>query len=266
MRLAVIVAIFSTTLVFLLLTPRTPIGPDYHDFADKRAWLGISNVLNVLSNIPFFAVGLWGLWRLGNKRGCALFLDRRERIPYLIFFAGVTFTGVGSFWYHMVPSDSRLPWDLLPMTCSFTSIVVATSMERIDLRGGFFALAPLMLLGICSVVYWIFTGDYKFYLFVQFFSPILLALMIGLFQPRYSGMGYLATAFGFYVAAKLFEVYDYAIYRHLDRFVSGHSLKHVTAAVGCYWILKMLERRSPLETGSTIINSNNSCAKTVVPS
>jgi len=250
-RLSIITAISLAALVLLFLAPRMPIGPGYHDFADKRTFFGIPNAQDVLSNIPFSLVGIWGFLWLCAKKGRSAFLDGRERIPYLVFFAGVTLTGVGSFWYHMAPSDDRLPLDLLPMTCSFTSMVVVTFMERVNLRAGFSALVPALLLGILSVVYWMITtslgdGDYKFYLFVQFFSPVLLALIIGLFLPRYSGTGYLAIAFGFYVAAKIFEEFDYSIYRHLGRLVSGHSLKHVTAAVACYWIFKMLQRRHPL--------------------
>lgn len=250
-RLSLITAISLAALVLLFLAPRMPIGPGYHDFADKRTLLGIQNAQDVLSNIPFFVVGIWGFLWLNVKKGRSVFLDKRERIPYLVFFAGVTLTAVGSFWYHMAPSDDRLPWDLLPMTCSFTSMVVVTFIERVNLRAGVFALVPALLLGILSVVYWMITtslgdGDYKFYLFVQFFSPVLLALIIGLFRPRYSGTGYLAIAFGFYVTAKIFEEFDYSIYRHLGRLVSGHSLKHVTAAIACYWIFKMLQNRHPL--------------------
>ena len=32
----------------------------YHDFADARAWLGIPNAENVLSNLPFALIGAWG--------------------------------------------------------------------------------------------------------------------------------------------------------------------------------------------------------------
>jgi hypothetical protein len=254
-RLAVITALSLAAFIFLFLSPRMPIGTDYHVFADHRTMVGIPHVGDVLSNIPFFVVGLWGLFWLGGKKSQAAFLDGRERIPYLVFFAGVMLTGIGSFWYHMAPSDARLPWDLLPMTCSFTSMVVVTYMERVHVRDGFLALLPVLLLGISSVVYWMVSnsggnGDYKFYLFVQFFSPVLLALILGLFGPRYTGVGYLAIAFGLYVAAKLFETFDDSIYRHLGRAVSGHSLKHVTAAVACFWILAMLQHRRPLSQGS----------------
>jgi len=249
-RLTLIAAVTLTGLLFLFLSPRVPIGPGYHDFADKRAWLGLPNAADVLSNIPFVLAGLCGLLWLGRRPAEPSFLDPRERIPYVVFFAGVALTGVGSWWYHMAPSDARLPWDLLPMTCSFTSMVVATYMERVNLRTGFRALLPALMLGALSVVYWEITaslgrGEYKFYLFVQFFSPVLLALIIGLFPPRYSGVRYLIAAFALYVAAKLFEVYDYAIFRGLGSSVSGHALKHVTAGVACFWILIMLERRRP---------------------
>ena len=32
----------------------------YHAFADARAWLGLPNAQNVLSNLPFALLGLWG--------------------------------------------------------------------------------------------------------------------------------------------------------------------------------------------------------------
>jgi hypothetical protein len=238
----------------VLLAPRMPIGPHYHEFADGRTIWGIPNALDVLSNIPFCIVGVWGLVWLLSGGGRRVFVDPLERIPWLIFFAGVALTGVGSWWYHLAPSNARLPWDLLPMTCSFLSVVAATYMERIDLRGGLGALIPLLLLGMASVVYWAVTtahgdGDYKFYLMVQFFSPVALALMVGLFPPRYSGMRYLVIAFGCYVAAKLFETYDGEIFG-AGRVMSGHSLKHVTAAVSCFIILRMLQVRHAV-TGET---------------
>lgn len=231
--------------------PRLPIGPHYHEFADRRAFWGIPNTFDVLSNIPFCIVGIWALqWLLGRGSRYA-FVDKRERIPWLIFFAGVLLTGFGSLWYHLAPSDGRLPWDLLPMTCSFLSIVAALAMERISARGGLVALGPLLLLGMSSVAYWKLTGDYKFYLTVQFFSPVVLALIIVLFSRRYTGMTYLSMAFGCYVAAKLFEIFDGEIYR-AGHVVSGHSLKHVTAAVACWWILRMLQaRRVAVEAAKT---------------
>jgi hypothetical protein len=238
----ILITISVVSLTALCFVPPIPLGSSYHDFADKRAILGIPNGLDVLSNLPFVFVGVWGVAWLFLKSTAAAFTDPRERLPYIVFFAGVALTGVGSFWYHLSPGDSRLPWDLLPMTCSFMSIVVGLVMERINVRAGLSIFLPLLLLGMASVAYWDFTGDYRFYLFVQFFPPILLAAIILLFPPKYTHSDLLLVAFIFYVAAKLFEVYDSQIYA-LGGIVSGHSLKHVTAALSCFWILLVLIKR-----------------------
>jgi hypothetical protein len=249
-RLSLIIGISIVALIALILAPRVPLGPHYHDFADQRMMFGIPNAQDVLSNIPFVIVGMWGfVWLLGKSSRIA-FLDQRERIPYSLFFLGVALTGIGSFWYHLAPSNFRLPWDLLPMTCSFISMVVAMFMERVNIRIGLVGLIPLLLLGVASVAYWYFSetqghGDYKYYLFVQFFSPVVCALIIGLFPPRYSGMRYLVLVFCLFVLAKLFESFDQQIYS-FGRLISGHALKHVVAGIACYWILRMLEARHPI--------------------
>lgn len=208
------------------------------------------------------AVGLAGLVWLLSKDSRSALAGRKRRIPYQIFFAGVLLTGFGSFWYHLAPSDARLPWDLLPMTCSFTSLVIVTYMERVDERIGFLLLAPALLAGAMSVLYWVLTnrhgnGDYKFYLFVQFFSPVLLVLIIGMFPPKYTGTRYLVAAFGLYLAAKLFETFDYAIYSKDNGLVSGHSLKHATAGIACFCILLMLMKRQPLRTVQAVVSERH---------
>ena len=246
-RIAILSLAGLLAILASILFPRVPLGAHYHDFADRRAFFGLPNALDVLSNLPFFLVGIWGLLWLLAARSRRAFIDQRERIPYLIFFAGVAATGVGSFWYHLSPSNSRLPWDLLPMTCSYMSLIAATIMERVHLRSGLISLPPLLVLGVLSVVYWQVTeshdhGDYKFYLCLQYLSPVILILIVALFPPRYSGLRYLVMAFGLFVSAKLFETFDYAIF-HFTGFVSGHSLKHATAGVACAFIVRMLQVR-----------------------
>jgi hypothetical protein len=251
LRLGILFSVCLVAVLALLFVPRIPLGRSYHNFADTRTLFSIPNAFDVLSNIPFILVGAWGVLWLLTPRARASFLDPRERTPWLLFFLGVLCTGFGSFWYHMAPSNNRLPWDLIPMTCSFISLLIVTWMERVSLRTGYAALLPLLLAGVSTVVYWYVThalghGDYKFYLFLQFFSPVVLVLLLALFPPRYSGTRFLVLAFALYVAAKLFELGDFPIYRRLGHAVSGHSLKHVTAAVACYCILEMLRRRHPL--------------------
>ncbi len=240
----------ATTLVafaVLCALPRIPLGAAYHVFADTRSLLGIPNCLDVLSNIPFIVSGLSGILWLSRAASADAFHTKLERTVYLVFFLGVALTGFGSFWYHLAPNNDRLPFDLLPMTCSFMAILTSVAIERIGVQFGKPIFIPLLLFGCASVGYWYFSElrgneDYRFYLFVQFFPPILIAMMIALFPPSYTGMKYLVAAFFMFVAAKLFELFDTQIYQ-VGHLVSGHSLKHFTAGIACYVILLMLQRR-----------------------
>jgi hypothetical protein len=79
------------------------IGPirqdqDYHRFADGRAFLGIENAADVLSNIPFIVVGAMGLVLLWRSR---------EMHAYWLLFGAVALTGLGSAYYHLAPNDAR---------------------------------------------------------------------------------------------------------------------------------------------------------------
>jgi hypothetical protein len=252
-RVELISGLSLVSIAVLCFVPPIPLGKSYHLFADERPLSGIPNCVNVLSNIPFMIAGILGLVWLLFKSNRSSFTVRSERLPYLVFFAGVALTGFGSTWYHLSPGNSRLPWDLLPMTCCFMSMAAAQIVERINVKAGLAMLIPMLVLGLASVAYWYLTqlhglGDYRFYLYIQFFPPILIATIVALFPPRYTHTNYLMAAFFLFVAAKLFEVFDGQIYS-LTRVLSGHSLKHVTAAVACYWILLMLQRRSPFTGG-----------------
>lgn len=243
-------SVFGIGVLVLALWPPVTLSAAYHDFADRRLILGIPNGLNVLSNVLFFLVGVIGVVFVLRADGDAKFRNRRERIPYLVFFAGTALTGIGSAFYHLAPGNQRLIWDLLPMTACYASLLSATIMERVSERLGLGLLAPLIAAGAFSALYWRIGqlhghGDYKFYLFAQFFSAIAIGAVVLLFPPTYSGGNYLALAFAFYVFAKIFETFDRPVYSVL-RITSGHTLKHLTAGLACYSILHMLAFRHSL--------------------
>jgi hypothetical protein len=250
--LGIVLGVSLISLVAICLFPRVPLGPTYHVFSDTSAVLSIPNGLNVLSNIPFFLVGICGIVFVLRGHNAKSFLDNRERIPFFVFFTGVMLTGAGSAYYHAAPGDFRLIWDLLPMTLAFVSLTDATIIERISVRTGLLLLAPLLLAGVASVLYWyreesLGNGDLRFYLFIQFFSPIVIALMVCLFSPRYTRTNDLFIAFLLFVLAKLCELFDKQIY-NLGGILSGHTLKHLLAGLSSFWLLRMLWRRSAAET------------------
>jgi hypothetical protein len=166
----------------------------------------------------------------------------------------VALTCFGSAYYHLAPSNERLVWDRLPMTLGFMSLLSAVWMERVNLRAGLVALGPLLLLGLLSVGWWYATelrgaGDLRLYLLVQFYTLVLILLILALFPPRYSRGADLLVAMGFYVLAKILESTDRQIFR-LGHIVSGHTLKHLAAALGVCWIFRMLALRRPIAIAS----------------
>jgi hypothetical protein len=225
-------------------------------FADQRSFLGIPNFGDVVSNVPFAIFGFWGLiflLRSSSEQLSEHFLDKRERWFYLIIFAGLVLTAFGSSYYHLEPSNARLVWDRLPMTVVFMSLVAALIAERIDLGIGFWLLPVLLLIGISSVFQWYISelrgvGDLRFYATVQTYSVLFLFMAL-LFPPRYTFGSDLAIVAGFYVLAKVLESLDKPIFR-LGQIVSGHTLKHLAAALAGYWILRMIKRRRPIASAA----------------
>jgi len=217
---------------------------DYHNFADQRRYLGIPNFANVISNLPFLRIGILGMM-FTFSRTRLRFLDSRERWPYFFFFAGVLLTCFGSSYYHWHPDDARLIWDRLPMTLAFMGLFSALLAERVALGFGLRSLLPLLLLGAASVFYWRFTADLRPYVFIQFFPILAIPLMLVFFPASYSRGSDFFIMLLLYVLAKAFEYFDAAVFR-LGAMISGHSIKHLLAAVACWWLLRMLIRREPV--------------------
>ncbi len=248
-RIWLICAVLFASAVVVLFLPHVPQAANYHQFADPRSWLGIPNWLNVVSNLPFLLAGILGMRFLLGSSGSGehRLLDSRERWPYVLFFLGVTLVFFGSSYYHAGPGNERLVWDRLPMTLAFTALVSAVIAERISVTSGIRSLPLLLAAGAASVLYWRFTelrgsGDLRFHGIVQFGSLVTISLLLVLFPPRYTRSLDFAAALGFYVLAKILESLDRQIFS-LGHQVSGHTLKHLAAALSAYWILRMLQRR-----------------------
>ena len=233
------------TVIVVFWQPPIPQPLDYHAMADQRSWLGIANALNVLSNLPFAVVGVLGLVATFDTR--LAFRDRWERWPYAALFAGVALTAAGSSYYHLAPDNARLVWDRLPMTIGFMGLMTAVLAERAGLRLARPLFVPLLLMGAASVGYWFWSelhgaGDLRPYLLVQFGSLALITVLLTAYPATYRGGGSIVAGLIAYAAAKGFETADAAIF-DAGRLVSGHTLKHLTAAAGVACIVAMLRVR-----------------------
>src|SRR4029077_5411534 len=86
-RLAVV--ILALTVFALVLFASAPIPQDaaYHHLADTRPAFGVSNGLNVLSNVPFAMVGSFGLVGVFRRRGGpGKYRGSRPLGPYVALF------------------------------------------------------------------------------------------------------------------------------------------------------------------------------------
>lgn len=251
-RVVIIGSVTLAAIVVIALLGPIPQDEAYHNFADQRRMLGIPNFVNVVSNLPFLLIGIWGVLfvlrqRASGSRLC--FLRRDESWPYLIFFAGVTLTSFGSGYYHLAPDNERLMWDRLPMSIAFMSLLAAVIGERINVKAGAVSLAPLLTLGVGSVICWRLSeqngnGDLRLYILVQFYSMLAVLLATAMFSSRYSRSGELVGALFCYAFAKFVELLDLQVLS-LGRIASGHTLKHLAAASSACWIVHMLKHRSP---------------------
>ncbi len=234
--------IFTALSGVFLVTAFDPIpqDPGYHLFADHRSILGIPNALNVLSNIPFIIVGVRGLMFL-----LPLLLKRFDTglLEYAAFFFGVLLSGLGSTCYHYAPSNESLVWDRLPMTVAFMGFFSSVISERINRRTGAVLLAPLIIFGIYSVWHWARYDDLRPYAVVQFLPMILIPLILILYKPPKVYAVPIWTLLALYLVSKLLEYFDGPIFA-FHEIVSGHTLKHIAAALGSACVIRMLYDRT----------------------
>jgi Ceramidase len=241
-RLAILaaLAIAATAILFGAFPPLRQ-DAAYHQFADRRVIAGIPNFWNVVSNLPFLAVALWGLRAFGCR---AAFLERWERAAYAVLLLGLALVALGSGYYHWHPDSATLVWDRLPMTVVFMSLLASTIGERTGMRAGRWLLVPLLGAGIGSVAWWVATGDLRAYGLVQFYPVAALPLMLGLFPPRYTGTSGLWAMVGFYALAKILESCDGAIAAVVA--TGGHPWKHLAAAAAMWCYVKTVAGRTAI--------------------
>ncbi len=253
-RALVLLGILAAAVLAALFAGPIAQDPAYHGFADARTLAGIPNALDVLSNLPFTLVGIWGLRyviRAGHApdRYCKTGI---ERVGWGVLCFGVALIGLGSAWYHWAPDSERLVWDRLPMAIVFSALFAVIVYERISRRWGIRIFAPLVLAGAGSVLYWAAVDDLRPYAVFQFYPMVTIPLILWMYPPAYDRGADLIVVVGWYALAKVFEAADAAILDATGLF-SGHTLKHLFAAVATAWIVRMLTKRRPVVGESAIV-------------
>jgi len=235
-----VIALSSIAVMFVFVAPISqPLA--YHDFSDPRGWLGMPNFGDVVSNVPFVIVGLYGVWVVSKRTDPGTWLQD-ARLPLVVFFVGVALVGPGSAYYHWAPDNATLFWDRLPMTVGFMGLLSAVIWDRIGMRS---ALPVLVAVGVLSAVYWHITDDLRAYILVQFLPVLLIPLIMGLWpHGKWITWRAILGAFVFYALAKLTEHFDAEVLALLGESLSGHTIKHLFAALGPLAVALSLRNQS----------------------
>lgn len=250
--LVLLVAAFIAVVAVGLHGP-IPQPSGYHAFADGRSLFGIPHFADTLSNLPFLLVGIAGLLLFGRRspQGALPLL----RPAYLTLFTATALLFPGSAYYHLVPSDATLAWDRLPMTIAFMAVFAIIIGEHISPRLGRRLLLPLLLFGALSVLYWRATdsgngGDLRLYVVVQYLPMLLIPAIVLMYRSALEPTSYLWALLGSYGLAKALEFLDAPVLR-ITGFVSGHTLKHLAAALGVAFLLLGFMRRRAAPNGAS---------------
>lgn len=208
----------------------------YHHFADSRAWGALPHAWNVLSNLPFAAAALWAWPRL-----------REAGAAWRAFCAAILATALGSSIYHWQPNDLLLLIDRLPIAWACAALLCAFLAERVHARWQSPAVVSIALIGGTAAVAWwgvgnaLGAGDLRPYVLVQFMPMLLIPAALLLRLTPLTGTAVPAwawwTALALYAAAKGLEVGDAATLEMTLHTVSGHSLKHLLAALAAGLLL-----------------------------
>lgn len=229
------------------LLPRIPQPLQYHHFADRHTCFGLSACFDVASNALFVLAGLAGLRFLFGKAGRSAFIDRREALPYRLFFLAALLVGLGSGYYHLAPDNGRLVWDRAAISLALMSWLAAILCERVSPTAGLRLLPLLLAAGLGSVIYWGWSethgiGDLRAYGAMQLYPMLLIPLLLRLYPPRYSGDRDVLTIIVLYLLALLCDLMDHQI-AALTGVISGHTAKHAIIALAIYCVVMRLRRR-----------------------
>ena len=231
--------------LLLLLHGPIPQPAHYHAFADHSVLFGLPHGADVVSNIGFALVGLWGFARLRPMRHQQCL--RAGWHGYRLFLLGLVLTAIGSAFYHLAPDNARLVWDRLPIALACAGLLAAV---RAEVRPGSDTsrdAAVLALLAVLSVAWWYLTelrglGDLRPYLLLQTLPLVLIPLWQAIHASPRRDRLWFGIALLLYVAAKAAELLDHQIAAHLG-WISGHTLKHLLAMAAAAAVVGRLSQR-----------------------
>jgi thiamine transporter ThiT len=215
-----------------------------HPFVDARVLWGIPNALDVLSNLPFIGMGVWGFYAL--HRAPAVPVATRQAAT--VFFTGLLLACLSSSFYHWGPDAWGLAVDRAGMAVAFAGVLGLAAAERVSQRAAPWVWGSVLAAGILAIMVNFAAGVVAPWAVVQFggVGVVLWAAA----QRTQSGvvessLGIRWTVLiAIYIVAKLLELGDEAVFHATQELVSGHSLKHIAASLAALPVIHALRHNA----------------------
>lgn len=231
--------------------------PHYHEFADQSLWCGLPHSADVLSNLGFALVALWGMWRLWPVRTHPAI--KAGWYAYRLFLVSLFLTAFGSGFYHLAPDNARLLWDRLPIALACAGLLAAVRAETVVMASIAAVrqqreLIAFAMFAVSSVAWWYVTdrqgaGDLRLYLLLQGLPLVLIPLWQALHGADRADRIAFAAALVVYVLAKVAEIHDHELAQALH-LVSGHTLKHLLATLAAAILVRRLVTRTRISANA----------------
>ncbi len=193
------------------------IPKSYHNFVDKRKFMGVNNAMNVLSNLFFLYPAIYLLTKQHK--------NKTKFLALIIFGLAIT-----SAYYHMNPNNHTIFMDMI-FVVSLNTFVLSYFVDE--------TLGYLIgILGIASVFLWNVTNDIRPYALLQI--GILIFCCFKLYETP--AQDYILPIIGVGISVRLVEMLDSQIYKLTNKLISGHTLKHILATIQIYIVIQALEK------------------------
>jgi thiamine transporter ThiT len=247
--LAFVGALFGTDIAQLLHLQLNAHGHTHvyahgHPFVDARVLWGIPNALDVLSNLSFIGMGVWGFFAL--HRAPAVPVATRQAAT--VFFIGLLLTCLSSSFYHWGPDAWGLAVDRAGMAVAFAGVLGLAAAERVSQRAAPWVWGGVLAAGLLAIMVNFAAGVVAPWAVVQFGG---MAVVLWAAMQRAPG-GALDSSLGIrwtvliaiYVVAKLLELGDEAVFHASQEIISGHSLKHLAASLAALPVIYALRHNA----------------------
>lgn len=211
--------------------PAVALPDGYHSFADQRGWHGLPYAMDVLTNLPFAIMGSFLLYAVARARG------HSSRVQHSLAYltgVGLLFTALGSTIYHLQPDAAGLALDRTGMALVFAGVLGLAAATRVGDRAGWLLACSVGILAPLAAAWDWHAGNMTPWAVLQGGGFMLL---VGL-ATRPTKVGAVPIALwpvlGLYALAKGLEMADAPVLALTQGIISGHSAKHLVAALALW--------------------------------